>query len=220
MYVILSLLLMSTLSFASGKPTMILKHKQGMDDQGRYQLEYPSLSNIPNQKQVNQHLQNKGVRDFMCEPDKHRKNHMYITTTIESVVLTPKIFSYAIQYEGYCGGPYPDAGAVWLIIDLLRNKKLNVMKEMDNPMAFKQLIIDKFIQSKPISYYEDCNHLITKNDLEHATFDYLLNQKGLTVKQSYAHVARACEYDIKLSCSTLKNYLKNDSVLKDFCLHH
>ena len=53
MYVILSLLLMSTLSFASGKPTMILKHKQGMDDQGRYQLEYPSLSNIPNQKQVN-----------------------------------------------------------------------------------------------------------------------------------------------------------------------
>lgn len=220
MYTILTLLFISSFSFASGKPHMFLKYEKGIDDRGKYQLEYPSLSNIPNQKQINQHLQIRGVRDFMCGPDKHSKNHMHITTTIENVVLTSKLFSYAIQYEGYCGGPYPDAGAVWLIIDLLRNKKLNVMKEAENPKAFKQLIIDKFIQSKPTSYYEDCNHLITHDDLEHASFDYLLNQKGLTVKQSYAHVARACEYDIKLSCSTMKNYLKKDSALKAFCLHH
>lgn len=194
-----------------------IKQFKGKDAHGRYSIQYPNFKEPYLAKRLNNFLKKVSIDTFLCEKDESKQGKMYSNIVVKPSFLSKSLLSYSLQYDSYCGGPYPDNGVLYVIVDINKGKLIDMKTQFKDFKTFKQLLYNEFQKQQPKHYIKDCQHLITPKELSLLTPDYLLKDKTLIVRQSYAHVARACEYNITIPCSLLKSNLKQNSSLSEYC---
>jgi hypothetical protein len=221
---LLGLLLFPLILVAGTHPlTVTIETFKGHDQRGRYQLEYPQLHGDNVAKDtlaaINQRLKADLATDWRCEPDPRKQDAMFVHTKVQVTAVSPALLSVLVHYNGDCGGPHPDRGIRAFIYDIPKASLLSVPTESNAPKAFKTMIITHFVTHPPQKMIPDCQHLYTADELAEADFEYALlaHSQALSVRLSYAHVARACEYAITLDCPSFIRYIKETSPLQGFC---
>jgi hypothetical protein len=197
--------------------TITIKDIKGNDERGSYTIQYPFLKKPYASKKLNALLKNTSIDSFLCEKDASKKKLMYSTINVKPSFLSKRLFSYMLEYDSYCGGPYPDSGVFFVIADIKKGALVDIKAQFTDFKKFKYLVIDEFQKQRPRDYVKDCQHLSTREELALVTPEFLLKNKTLIARQDYAHVARACEYDIVIHCDLLMPYLKQNSSLADYC---
>lgn len=222
LFIVLSLIGLSCIARAEIVPDLVIvKSKKGHDLRGRFDLQYPVLTDkFPNKRirdKVNATINKEVLEEGYCSEDPRLKNSMKSTSKITVFYASEKILSFRKDIYYSCGGPYTDIGKIFYIFDLRSGKKFDIKGKLKNPNAFTKLLIKKFQDNIPKNISSDCTHLYTTNELSNMYVEYLMANKKLIVSLAYAHVARACEFSIKIPCSQLKAYAKPGSLLEVLC---
>lgn len=200
---------------------VVIKHKDGYNDQGKFNLQYLELtSRFPNnnmRQKMNMVLRKELLDGYLCDTDSKEKNIMHSQSTIKMLYATKNILSFELTYDHYCAGPYPDSGTSFYIYDLNTGSQVNVEDEINNLNDYKKFLNIKFNADIPKNISQDCRLLYKQQNFSEMNYKYSATGNGLTVSQDYPHAARACEFNIDIPCSEFKTYLKPNSLLNDLC---
>lgn len=202
-------------------PSVTIKTLNGNDLNGQYNLQYPEVLDTlaPKLKRkINTLFKQLFIKDRMCGADKNKANQMKVDTTIKISYLTNALLSLKLNYDSYCGGPYPDSGTQFYIFNLKKAEQLKLSNEMKDKKAFESLVIKAFLAKRNNNQVKDCEHLYTVNELsQYMPPQFLLNDGFITARLDFPHVARACEYDVRLNCRELVGFLKKRSLMNVYC---
>lgn len=199
---------------------LIIKKETGKTNSGRFSLAYPMFlksSGLRNIEKINHQLKKTLVDERLCEKDVDKKNDMYVNTSFKLSLLNKRVLSFSSDYKGYCGGPYPDYGITYYNLDLKTAKWLDLEKTITHKKRFKRFLFHTFQKKVPSNIHPDCRHLYRDKEFDISYFNYLLTSHGLKVRLSYAHVARACEFAISLSCEDIRPYILPSNPFLAYC---
>ncbi len=199
-----------------------IKKAEGKDDRGVYRVEYPELKRGAARakvlKQLNLMLKNKLRDHVLCHKDETLKHKMSTHTKVNIRYLSRDFFSFSVDYNVYCGGPYPEAGRWYFIYNLKEGHPLYLEHQFRDVSQFKNIVINSFLHSVPSSAHKECLHLYTRDELEHKLFHYLLVGGKIIARQDYPHAVKECEYDVGLSCREIRPLLLSHSLLQRYCM--
>jgi hypothetical protein len=119
---------------------------------------------------------------------------------------TRRVFSVAMDFDWFCGGPYPEAYRQWLTFDLNTGEELTLDQIALDPKAAER--IRERVRTAPVEQ-KDCKDPLESIDAE-TTLRIGIRSNGLAVRPSFPHVLRACEREVLIPTVELSRFLKKE----------
>lgn len=118
----------------------------------------------------------------------------------------PRIFTVAMDFDWFCGGPYPEAYRQWLTFDLQTGEELSLEQIAFDASAAERMRAR--VRSAPVKP-KDCESPLEEIDSE-STLRIGLKATGLSIRPSFPHVLRACEREVVISPEEFSRQLKKE----------
>lgn len=172
---------------------------------------YPVLNAVKDpaiRDAINQEIATEAA-GWACEEGDGDKATFNALSTVQ--YLDANLFSYTVDYDYYCGGPYPDARRETRTYDLTSGKLLTREDVLNDKLAddeFFAFLLKNRINTDALE--EECEGEIAAG----YPWNFYVTPETIVFQPDMPHATRGCAVEFAIPKAKMAPFLKTDSVLK------
>jgi hypothetical protein len=130
------------------------------------------------------------------------------------------IFSFYINYRGYCGGAYPFSGQEFLTFDMRTGDRISFKALFPNfdrdSFAIRQIILSEMRHNRTVrasDVQDPCVAMYSESGEQEVALSYYLDATGVHILSLLPHARQGCEEEVVLDIQRLAPFFGPSNLL-------